>query len=128
MDSNDAVSLRHYMETMLEQYEKSHEKEHELLAQNVKQTKENLELRLESMNEFRSQINEERARMVNADRFEVIVEALNKAINEHYTLNQNRISSLEKTISNLSGRWAGITAAAGVGLIILEVILRFVVK
>ena len=128
MDSNDAVSLRHYMESMLSQYEKSHEREHELLAENVNHTKENLELRLESMNQFRKQILEERNSMVNVERFDILIESLSKAIDEHYNSNQARITTLEKTISNLSGRWAGITAAAGVSLIILELLLRFVVK
>ena len=128
MDSNDAVSLRHYMETMLEQYEKSHEKEHQLLAQNVSATKENLEFRLESMNQFRAQIADERGSLVNLEKFEVLMKGIEKLVETHYQSNQNRINVLEKALSNLSGRWAGITAAFGVVLILLELLLRFVVK
>jgi len=128
MDTNDAVSLRHYMETMLEQYEKSHEKEHHLLAQNVAATKENLEFRLESMNQFRAQIAEERGSLVNIEKFETLIKGIEKLVETHYQSNQERISTLEKALSNLSGRWAGITAAVGVVLILLELLLRFVVK
>lgn len=128
MDSNDAVSLRYYMETTLEQYEKSHEKEHQLLAQNVAATKENLEFRLESMNQFREQIADERGSLVTIEKFEVLMKGIEKLVETHYQSNQTRINILEKSLSNLSGKWAGITAAFGVALILLELLLRFLVK
>ena len=128
MDSNDVVSLRHYVEVLIEQYKEAHKREHELIAENVSQTKENLDIRLKSMNEFREQILDERGKLVNVDKFDLNLQALNKLMETHFESNQIRISTLEKIIANLSGRWTATTAVIGILLLVLQIVLKFVIK
>ena len=112
---DNPISLRHYIETLMDQYKESHAREHILLAENVQRTKENLDVRLEGMNQFRSQILSERHAMVSNDRFEAKCE-----------LTESRIEELEKGLSNLRGRMTATTAALAAGLAILQIVLYLV--
>jgi hypothetical protein len=128
MNGQDAITLRQYIETLFEQYKEAHKNEHKMLAESNNLARENLDIRLESMNQFRNQINDERGSMVSIDRFEARIEALEKTIETHYQSNERRISTMEKTLSNLSGRWTAGTTALGVGLILLQLFFHFVIK
>jgi len=127
MNEND-VPLKEHIETQLEQYKVAHGKEHELLAESVQHTRENLELRLESMNEFRKQILEERGTFLPRDRFNQKIEEIEKTLKNHEERSNERIGALEVQLSNLSGRVAAIGSAITIGLIILELLLRFLIK
>ena len=127
MNGNDVITLRQHLETLMEQYRKAHAREHELLAESVEQTKENLELRLESMNEFRAQILSERGTMVTLEKFDAKMSEIDKVNKLKMESDNVRIGTIETQLANFKGRWTGISAAITIGLVILELILRFVV-
>jgi hypothetical protein len=117
MSNDEVVSLRQYIEALMNQERKSHAREHELLAESVQHTKENLELRLESMNQFRSQITEERGTMLSRETYET----------RHVDL-ERRISLIETGLANIRGRSAATSAALGVGLVILQLVMHFFLR
>lgn len=122
--SEDRVSLKHYVETLFKQYKEAHEREHELLADNVNHTRENLDLRLIGMNQFREQILSERGLMVSNDKCEAHM-AVNQGQTESYRM---RLNALEVAVSNMRGRMTATAAAISVGLVIIQLVLHFVVK
>jgi hypothetical protein len=128
MNGTDAITLKQYFETLMEQYKQAHAREHVLLAESVEQTKENLELRLESMNQFRAQILSERGTMVTLEKFDSKMSEIDK-VNKLKTESDNiRIGTMETQLANFKGRITTIGGCITIGLIILELILRFVVK
>ena len=127
MDEN-GVPIKEHLEAQMEQYKAAHAREHELLAESVEQTKENLELRLESMNEFRKQILDERGTFVNRDRFNLKTEEIERNAKHQAEMDNRRTGALETQLANLKGRLAAIGTSITIGLIILELILRFLIK
>ena len=128
MEERDNISLRRYIEILIKEYKEAHKREHELLAENVSHTKENLEFRLETMNQFRNQINNERGSFITMEKFEAKMEMLERLLDNHYQSNERRISAIERTLANLKGRWIGITSTIGFVLFLLEILFRFVIK
>lgn len=128
MEERDNISLRRYIEILIKEYKEAHKREHELLAENVSHTKENLEFRLETMNQFRNQINNERGSFITMEKFEAKMEVLERLLDNHYQSNERRISAIERTLANLKGRWIGITSTIGFVLFLLEILFRFVFK
>jgi uncharacterized protein YyaL (SSP411 family) len=128
MEERDNISLRRYIEILIKEYKEAHKREHELLAENVSHTKENLEFRLETMNQFRNQINNERGSFITMEKFEAKMEMLERLLDNHYQSNERRISAIERTLANLKGRWIGITSTIGFVLFLLEILFRFVFK
>ena len=110
---DNMVSLRHYVETLMAQYKHHHAREHELLAESVEHARGAIDARLQSMNEFRAQILSERGTMMLRETYETRHEAVEK-----------RIGALEKG----QARLAGVGAAVGVGLVIVQIVLKLVVK
>jgi hypothetical protein len=128
MNNTDEITLRQYLEALMEHYKIAHAREHELLAESVEQTKENLELRLESMNQFRAQILSERGSMVTLDKFDSKVNEIEK-VNKAKTDSDNiRIGAMETQLANLKGRMTATATGITIFLVVLELILRFVVK
>jgi hypothetical protein len=113
MTDPEIITLREHFAALMEQYAKSHAREHELLAESVDHTRENLELRLEAMNQFRAQILSERGTMVTRELYDTQHEVLSK-----------RVGSLERMNSKL----IGIGAALVFVMTILEVVLRVIVR
>jgi len=112
--SDNIVSLREYVDTLLLGYKRAHEKEHELLNQNIVLARDALDVRLEHMNEFRAQVLSDRGEFVNKDKFDLTHAAL-----------IDRVSQLERDSAAFRGRMLGIGSAVTVMLIILQVALRF---
>jgi hypothetical protein len=112
-NNNIMVSIRQYFEALLQQYKEAHDKEHTLLEKSTELAKQNLEIRLEGMNEFRKQIQEERGSFVNRDKFDILMGALDR-----------RISAIESFQSKI----IGVGLAATFLLTVLELILRFLVR
>ncbi len=125
---DNIVSLKHYFETILTQYKEAHEREHALLADSVTHTKENLDLRLIGMNQFREQINSERGKYLTNDRFDVKHQALEDSLCKEMARNEDRITVLENQLSNLKGKMAALAASLTVGLVVFELVLRYFVK
>ena len=114
--SSDIVSLRQYVEKVFGQYEAHHTREHQLLAEALEHSRQVMEARLEGMNEFRAQIQDERKDLMSVDRYNV-----------RHELIETKISVMEKTVANMQGRMTAIAAAITVFLVAMELVLRFVV-
>jgi hypothetical protein len=109
----DDISLRHYIETRMNEYREAHSREHALESQSLKLARDNLEYRLEQMNRFREQVTSERGSLVSKETYE----------NRHEML-ALRIEAVEKSIATL----AGVGATVALVLVVIEFVLRFVVK
>jgi len=139
MTDGEMVTLREYLEReqagqrreildKLAEYRDSHEREHALLAEAIKRAQEALIVRLEGMNEFRSQLEQERASMMTRDTFDAKHEALEATVNKLIDGTNMRVSTLETGYANLSGRITATTALLVVGLGVLEFVLKFVIR
>ncbi len=126
MDGQDAISLRQYFETLLKHYCDAHQKEHALMAETSAVMHAAMEARLKTMNEFRAQIMDERSTFVTQDRYDVKHEALERIVVARIEFAEKRVIELEKMVANMKGRSAAIMAAIGVGLVVFELLLRFV--
>jgi deoxyribodipyrimidine photolyase-like uncharacterized protein len=127
-ERNNRISLQEYFEAMFAQYKESHEREHVLLAKSVEHAKEAMNMRLEAMNQFRQQIQTERGSMLTCDKFETKHQALEMLVAARAKLAEDRVNVLEVQLSNLKGRMGAIAAAISVGLVIFELVMRFVVR
>ena len=126
MDRKDAISLRQYFDVMMQHYCEAHQKEHVLLAENATRAREALEMRLEAMNEFRKQLERERSGFLTQDKYDVKHEALERVVISRIEFAEKRVMELEKMVANMKGRSAAIISALGIGLVILQLILHFV--
>jgi len=116
VEDKNIVHLREHMEALFNERTEGHKHEHQLLEQAVARARETIDLRLESMNEFRSQIQSERETMLSKDKFDVYHEQLSL-----------RVANLEKGLSSMQGKMIATAGAVTVGLVILGLVLRFVV-
>jgi hypothetical protein len=123
-NKNNIVSLRQYVESLF----KAHEKEHVLLSDNTSKADRALEIRLEAMNEFRSQIMSERGHFVTQDKYEAQHQALLLLLDTKIEVLETRSAQLEANLSNLKGRFSAIAAAISIMLVIVEIGLRFLIK
>lgn len=117
MNNEDAVTLRHYIEALMKTYKESHDREHELIADTLRMTEKNLDIRLSHQNRFREQIESERGTFVTKDTYDV-----------HHGEIERRMNIVERELSRMSGRSTAITAAIGVGLLMLQLALHFFAK
>jgi hypothetical protein len=139
MTDGEMVTLREFLEReqantrrdlleKLAEYRESHGREHVLLADAIKRAQEALIVRLEGMNEFRAQLEQERASMMTRDTFDAKHEALEATVSKLIDGTNLRVSTLETGYANLSGRITATTALLVVGLGVLEFVLKFVVR
>lgn len=127
-EQQDRVTLRHYIEQLFESYKTHHNREHQLIAENVEHVSRALDIRLEGMNEFRAQILHERGAMVTNDKFEAKITALDATSQAQHDAMRARIVMLETGVAALRAQMVALGASITVGLLILELVLRFVVK
>ena len=111
---NSKVSLQTYIERLMEEYKTAHAHEHKLLSEAVERTAKMLDIRLESMNEFRSQINSERGSFLRCEVYDI----------QHHSL-EEKVNRLEQELSSLRGRIIGIGTAIAVMLLIFQILLKF---
>jgi hypothetical protein len=125
-DSELYVSLKHYFETILEQFQISHRHEHELVSKSVESAEKALNVRLDSMNEFRAQIQSERNLYATREALDLKFDMRDKTADLKANLIDTRIAELEKQINYMRGR----QAAFAVGIILvfsaIEVVMRVV--
>jgi hypothetical protein len=112
-NAHDIVSLRDHFEALMTHYREAHSKEHQMLMANVELARQALDSRLESMNQFRSQIAAERATYITRDTYE----------DKHEVLSV-RVEANEKRLSQL----AVIGSVILFIIAVLEFGLRFVLK
>jgi hypothetical protein len=125
---DERISLRDYVEGLFRHYKEAHSREHELQAESIKLARENMEYRLEGLNRWREQNQDERVGFVSADKFDATVSALRDGMNAISVASEKRFNGIEQSLSSFKGMAAGIGAAVTVFLTILEIFLRFVVK
>jgi len=128
VDGNDVIGLRDYVDVLLRAYCEAHEKEHVLMAENASHAREAMDLRLKAMNEFRTQISNERASYLTQDKFDVKHEALERVVVARIEFAEKRVMELEKMVANMKGRSTAIAAAISIGLIVLQLFLHFVIE
>jgi preprotein translocase subunit SecA len=133
------VSMKAYVDALFAQYKEAHSKEHEMLSKAIENSQKALEkavdtaqaalnIRLEAMNEFRSQILSERGTFLTSEKFDAKIQEIENVERAKTESKNLRLNALETGLANLRGRWAAVSASIAVVLMILELLLRFVVK
>lgn len=84
-----------------------------------------LDVRLETMNQFRAQISEERGEFVKALVYDSERKALELKFETKFDSNEKRIGMLENSQSNQAGRTAAYVSVLGVAFAVIQIILHF---
>lgn len=114
--TNDEISLREYFEARWE----AHKNEHKLLASAIDRAGQDIDRRLEEMNQFRAQIQEERGEFLTKMEYESRHRELEIRLSTTKDGQDKRIGALELAKSNMDGRiWA-----LGAGITILTVMVN----
>jgi hypothetical protein len=123
MPNGPDVGLREYIETIIRLERESgearwaaHAEVHELIKQALDQSVATLDRRLETMNEFRAQILEERSHYLDKDTYDAKHEEL-----------KSKIGLFEQYRANMDGKiWMlGAAMSAGAGLVTILINLAF---
>jgi len=125
---DERVNLREYVESLFYQYKEAHEKEHKLQQESIELARKNMEYRLEGLNEWRGQLTDERGTLVSKDLFYGKIGEIDSKSSTKADADATTIGELKVKLANLEGRLTAVAAAISIGLVVLEIILRFVVK
>ena len=115
-DQKELAELRrqHQAET-LERYEAGHRDVHAALAKSIELAQANMEFRLENLNNWKKQNEEERGSLVERGRFEAVVDGFNRQMASDKEAIEHRFGVIEKTLASAAGRSTAITA----GIVVL---------
>lgn len=113
----------------------SHAAEHAALAMALALAMLELKERLAEMNNFRDQIAEERTDFVTRDRLAAAVSAMEGALaaavvtfTSLIALQEVKIVTLQTQLADLRGRLTAYITALGVGVTVVELFLRFIIR
>lgn len=109
----DGVSLRDYYDALWE----AHHREHTELSKELDLARENVKEKLTEMNQFRSQIDRERALYVTSDKLDSKVGPL-----------ETRLKQAEEFRSNMEGRMWMLAAIVGGGLTVATIGINLLFK
>lgn len=116
-DPSDPPTLREFIQAWQTNHDalhsfhdSTHRREHEAHNLAISKAETGLTLRLETMNEWRAQLNAERTNFVTREQLEAKLETANA-----------RLYTLEKANANLAGRLWAMGAVGGVGLILVGI-------
>ena len=109
------VTLREHLERVLDEYREAHAREHMMLSASVEQAREVLGVKLESINQFRTQVQADRATLMTRELFDV-----------QYALLDRRLAVIEASMANMRGRSAAYTVVVGLVFSALQLILWLV--
>jgi hypothetical protein len=112
--TDNEVSLRHYIETLLRDYKEAHAREHQMLDDGLKLARQNTEYRLENLNNWKAQNQDERATLVSRELFDSNIASL-----------RNSMGIVEKAQANLQGRNTQTAIVLGVVFTVVQIALRF---
>ena len=98
--TSDEISLREYFEARW----KAHNKEHEMLQAAIDRAVAELNRRLEEMNQFRAQIQEERSEFIPKSEYESRHRELLNKMDAGFDSLDKRVKLIELAKSNMDGR------------------------
>jgi hypothetical protein len=120
----DEISFKEHFEERLASQQKlederwdAHEKVHAMGQLAIDASVKALDARLETMNQFRAQISNERGEFVKQEVY-----------NSEYKAFEVRVGKIENIQSNQAGRTAAYTSGVGIIFIMLQIFLHFVWK
>lgn len=122
--TNDEISLRDYFEARWT----AHEAVHDQLKENINTSMQNIDRRLEEMNEFRAQIQQERGEFLGKQEYDSRRRELEIRINAAKDIQDKRINTLELAKSNMDGRMWAVGAGLTGLTIFLNVVFRYWTK
>jgi len=118
------VALKEYLEGLISAAEKqtktrweAHGREHVLLKEAVDSAREALEIRLEALNAFRTQITAERHEFLKKNEYDI-----------HHDVLEKRVSKIENDKSNLDGRFWMLGSALTGLTILLPLLFHYLVR
>ncbi len=101
---------------LYEQWQRLHEHRHEIEAESLKIARDEINRRLNEMNEFRAQLSQERTQYVTRDWHDRERDTLRDAMNALGIDVDRRLKILENASSNWQGRWWAVGAIVALAL------------
>ena len=105
------------LEERLTQHEVTSLREAELVETAVERARQEVDRRLEAMNELRRQVTDERGMYVTRDRMDANIQSM-----------ASRIEIMERAWANLTGRLWSLGVGLGIVVILANLLIRFVWK
>lgn len=102
-------AVRTLLQTQIEDHKRAHAREHELLENTRVESRAELAVRLESMNEFRRQLEHAEASFISREEWAASREALSVRINAVFDSADSRFRVLERLV------YIGVGASAVIG-------------
>jgi hypothetical protein len=125
MTEPDAISLREYLEKWIDERWVAHGDVHRMLDEAVSIALKGLERRLDEMNQFRAQIQQERESFVSKPEYDARNREVSTKIDAETKAMAARITVIEMAKSNLEGRvWMLGATLTGV-TILLNLLFRY---
>lgn len=125
---SDEVTLREFFEAHRTahqrehgQHEKEHERDHHATEQAITVAVAALDKRLDSMNEFRATLTSQQATFVRREMLDQYRTEQDKKHDEQAA----QINELRRQFATEQGRMLGISAAIGLGVVLISMALRF---
>jgi chaperonin cofactor prefoldin len=122
--TNDEISLREYFEARW----KAHEHEHEMLAGGIETGQKDIDRRLEEMNQFRAQIQQERGEFLTKMEYESRHRELEVRLSTNKDAQDKRLNILELAKSNMDGRLWALGAIVTVLTVLVNIAFRYWTK
>ncbi len=128
----DYISFKEHLEERLAAIENlqdalwlAHRDVHAMGQRAIDEAVKTVNVRLEAMNEFRTQIYQERTEFLKVPIFDSEHKTLETKLDLLYDKNSSRISVLENNQSNQAGKTAAYTSVVGVVFVLLQIFLHF---
>jgi hypothetical protein len=136
------IELKEYVDALFAAHTKEHamleksiDDAREALSKSIDTSREALNIRLEAMNEFRAQIQDERGTFATNDKLDLnfrnienLIET-RKETHDKETIEENKkMDRIDNALSVIKGRWSALVGGGGLLLLLVELLLKFVVK
>lgn len=135
MNKSEYISLRQYLLEKLTEIKdlenerwKAHEQFHEQGQKAFDAAMSGIDMRMHTMNEFRSQVLEDRAAFVKIELYETKHKALEQKLESAIDRVAVKISELEKYRSNMDGRLWMLATVVGAGLTLTTIGLNLLFR
>lgn len=135
MSSEEAVSLREYLERLLDdqrvyferlvaEHGGQHAREREAAQRAIDEARARVEQRLQALNELRAEVTEDRGQLVQRTAFDAKTDAADK---ERGQL-RDELAAIRADLANQRGRQAAYAVVLTIALVIIPVLIQFLLR
>ncbi len=117
MTESEVISLKEFVLTLMENYQKAHDREHELIADALLKASQTMEVRMDALNKLRTD--------VLTDRGQYITRSI---ADERFGMLSAQQNRLERNSDQLKGQIVGIIGGVSIAFALLNILLAYVLK